>query len=171
VLNRLGIKNFKSSEGGGWGRSSSLTYSYNKKRLGCFGKLEQKLCKSFGVTSDVYMADFNWDLILELARDNKTKYKEVSKFPSVRRDLSLLIDTAVTFDELKKIATATDNQILKSVNLFDIYEGDKLPKGKKSYALSFIMADNAKTLTDKYVDKVMKKLINSFTEKVGAELR
>jgi phenylalanyl-tRNA synthetase beta chain len=171
VLNRLGIKNFKSSEGGGWGRSYSLAYSYKKKRLVCFGKLEQKLCKSFGVTSDVYMADFNWDLILELARDNKIKYKEVSKFPSVRRDLSLLIDTAVTFDELKKIATATDNQILKSVNLFDIYEGDKLPKGKKSYALSFIMADNTKTLTDKYVDKVMKKLINSFTEKVGAELR
>jgi phenylalanyl-tRNA synthetase beta chain len=146
-------------------------YTFKKKRLVCFGKLEQKLCKSFGVKSVVYASDFNWNLILELVKDNKTKYKEVSKFPSVRRDLSLLTDTVVTFDELKKIAAATDNKILKSVNLFDVYEGDKLPEGKKSYALSFIMADETKTLTDKYVDKVMGKLMHSFKEKVGAELR
>jgi phenylalanyl-tRNA synthetase beta chain len=109
--------------------------------------------------------------MLELAAYTKIKYKEVSKFPKVRRDLSLLIDKSVSFSELKKIATATDNKILKSVNLFDVYEGDKLPKGKKSYAISFIMADESKTLTDKYVDKIMGKLIHSFKEKVGAEMR
>ena len=171
ILNRLGIKNFKSSKGSGWGRSYSVTYNHKKKRLVCFGKVTKDLCNRFGVKSDVYMADFNWDLILELARNNKTKYQEVSKFPFVRRDLSLLIDTAVTFDELKKIATATDNKILKSVNLFDVYVGDKLPEGKKSYAISFMMADENKTLTDKYVDKVMGKLMYSFKEEVGAELR
>ena len=171
ILNRLGIKNFKSSEGSGWGRSYSLTYSHKKKRLVCFGKVTKDLSNKFGVKSDVYMADFNWDLILELSMDKKTKHQEVSKFPFVRRDLSLLIDTSVTFDELKRIAIATDNKILKSVNLFDVYEGEKLPNSKKSYALSFIMADTTKTLTDKYVDKVMDKLMDSFKEKAGAELR
>ena len=85
--------------------------------------------------------------------------------------MSLLIDKSVSFDELQKIAQRTDNRILKSVNLFDVYEGEKLPKGKKSYALSFIMADETKTLTDKCVDMVMKKLMDSFKEKAGAELR
>jgi phenylalanyl-tRNA synthetase beta chain len=89
----------------------------------------------------------------------------------VRRDLSLLIDKSVSFDKLQKIAKQTDSKILKSVGLFDVYEGKKLPEGKKSYALSFIMADATKTLTDKHVDKVMEKLMNSFKEKVGAELR
>jgi phenylalanyl-tRNA synthetase beta chain len=171
ILNRLGINRFKSSEGSGWGRSYSLTYSYKKKRLVCFGKVTKDLCSKFGVKSDVYMADFNWDLMLELAGYTKIKYQEVSKFPSVRRDLSLLIDKSVSFSELKKIATATDNKILKLVNLFDVYEGDKLPKGKKSYAISFIMSDESKTLTDKYVDKIMEKLMYSFKEKAGAELR
>ena len=171
ILNRLGIKNFKSSEGSGWGRSYSLTYSHKKKRLVCFGKVTKDLCNKFGVKSDVYMADFNWDLVLELARYTKIKYQEVSKFPEVRRDLSLLVNKSVSFDDLSKIAKQADNKILKSVNLFDVYEGDKLPEGKKSYALSFTMADENKTLTDKYVDKVMEKLIKSFKEKVGAKIR
>jgi len=89
----------------------------------------------------------------------------------VRRDLSLLVNKSVSFDELKRIAIATDNKILKSVNLFDVFEGDKLPQGKKSYALSFTMADDSKTLTDKYVGKVMEKLMSSFTDKAGAEIR
>ena len=114
---------------------------------------------------------FNWDLMLELAGYTKIKYQEVSKFPEVRRDLSLLVNKSVSFDELKKIAIATDNKILKSVNLFDVFEGDKLPEGKKSYALSFTMADDTKTLTDIYVDKVMEKLMSSFTDKAGAEVR
>ncbi len=171
VLNRLGITKVKSESIITHGFSQGLMYSFKKKRLVCFGKLDQKLTKAFGVKSEVYAADFNWDLILELVAYNKTKYKEVSKFPEVRRDLSLLIDKSVSFDALKKIALQADNKILKDVNLFDVYEGDKLPEGKKSYAISFIMADAAKTLTDKYVDKVMDKLMKSFTDKAGAELR
>ncbi len=171
ILSRLGVNKIKSEAINTHGFTEGLMYKFGKKRLVCFGKLDKKLCKSFGVKQAVYAADFNWDLILELAGYTKIKYQEVSKFPSVRRDLSLLIDKSVSFDELKKIATATDNKILKSVNLFDVYEGDKLPEGKKSYALSFTMADETKTLTDKYVDKVMEKLMNSFTDKAGAEVR
>ncbi|MDC0249529.1 hypothetical protein OAK24_01485 [Flavobacteriales bacterium] len=171
ILNRLGVNKIKSESINSYGFSKGLMYTFKNKRVVCFGRLEKKLCKSFGVKSEVYAADFNWDLILELSGYQKTKYQEVSKFPKVRRDLSLLIDKSVSFDQLSEIAKKVDHKILKSVNLFDVYEGDKLPKGKKSYALSFTMADATKTLTDKYVDKVMEKLIDSFKEEVGAELR
>ena len=171
ILNRLGVKKVKSEAINTHGFTEGLMYTFKKKRLVCFGKLDAKLVKAFGVKSTVYAADFNWDLMLELAGYAKIKYQEVSKFPEVRRDLSLLVNKSVSFDELKKIAVATDNKILKSVNLFDVYEGDKLPEGKKSYALSFTMADDTKTLTDKYVDKVMEKLISSLTDKAGAEIR
>ena len=123
------------------------------------------------IKKEVFYADFNWDLILDLIKNTKIKYSEVSKFPAVKRDLSLLIDNKVSFKELLQIAKDTEKNILKSVSLFDVYEGDKLSKGKKSYAISFTLADKNKTLTDKYVDKVMGKLIKSFKEKVGAEVR
>jgi phenylalanyl-tRNA synthetase beta chain len=171
ILSRLGIKKIKSEVINTYGFIEGLMYRFGKKRLVCFGKLDKKLCKSFGIKSEVYAADFNWDLVLELTNYTTMKYKEVSKFPEVRRDLSLLIDDSVSFDELLEIAKQTDNKILKSVNLFDVYEGDKLPEGKKSYALSFTMSDQSKTLTDKYVDKVMEKLMDSFKKKIGAEIR
>ena len=153
------------------GFAEGLIYTFKNKKLVSFGRLDTKLVKVFGVKSAVYAADFNWDLILELLGSTKIKYQEVSKFPEVRRDLSLLVNKSVSYIDLKKISLATDNKILKSVNLFDVYEGDKLPIGKKSYALAFTMADDTKTLTDKYVDKVMEKLINSLTDKAGAEIR
>ena len=171
ILKKLGIKNLKSAEVSGWGRSYSVAYSYKKKRLVCFGKVTRDLCNRFDIKSNVYMADFDWDLILELAGRTKVRYKDFSKFPHVRRDLSLLINSSISFDDLQRIAMQVDNKILSSVSLFDVYEGKNLPKGKKSYALSFIMADNTKTLTDKQVDMVMEKLINSFKEELGAELR
>ena len=99
------------------------------------------------------------------------KYQEFSKFPEVRRDLSLLIDKSVSFETLKMIALKVDSKILRSINLFDVYEGEKLPQGKKSYALSFVMGDSRKTLTDRYVDQLMEKLIKSFKNEVGAEIR
>ena len=171
ILNRLGIKKVNSETLNTYGFDDGLIYTFKKKRLVSFGRLNAKLVKSFGVNSTIYAADFNWDLMLELAGYTKIKYREVSKFPKVRRDLSLLVNKSVSFDELKKIAIATDNKILKLVNLFDVYEGDKLPEDKKSYALSFIMADDTKTLTDIYVDKVMEELMKSFTDKAGAEIR
>jgi phenylalanyl-tRNA synthetase beta chain len=171
ILNRLGVKKIKSESINTYGFAEGLMYVVKNKRVVCFGKFDKKLCKAFGVKSDVYAADFNWDLILELSGHKKTKYQEVSKFPEVRRDLSLLIDKSVSFDKLQKIAKQADSKILKSVSLFDVYEGEKLPEGKKSYALSFVMADKTRTLTDKYVDKLMEKLMDSFKEKAGAELR
>jgi len=171
ILSRLGIVKLKSESISSDGFSDGLKYEFKKKRLVSFGKLDKKLCKAFDVKSNVYAADFNWDLVLELVGYTNVKYKEVSKFPEVRRDLSLLIDKSVSFNDLKKIATSTDSKILKTVNLFDVYEGDKLPEGKKSYALSFTMADQTKTLTDKYVDNIMDKLIKSFSKEVGAEVR
>jgi len=171
VLFRLGITKIKSEEISTHGFSEGLMYKHKKNRLVCFGKVDAKICKSFGVKKEVYYADFNWDLVLNLVLNTKIKYSEVSKFPSVKRDLSLLIDKKVTFKELLSIAKDTEKNILKSVNLFDVYEGDKLPKGKKSYALSFILEDKTKTLTDKYIEKVMGKLISSYESKVGAEVR
>ena len=171
ILYRLGLNNWDSSEGNGWGRLYTLAYSYEDKRLVCFGKVTKDLCSKFGVKSNVYMADFNWDLVLELVMNTKIKYTDVSKFPSVKRDLSLLIDKKVTFKELLSIAKDTEKNILRSVNLFDVYEGTKLPKGKKSYAISFILEDKTKTLTDKYIEKVMRKLISAYENKVGAEVR
>ena len=171
ILSRLGMKKIKSKPINTYGFSEGLMYTFKKKRLVCFGKIDKNLCKTFGVKSTVYAADFNWDLIIESSVYRKTKYQEVSKFPQMRRDLSLLIDKSVSFDKLQKIAKQVDSNTLKSVGLFDVYEGEKLPEGKKSYALYFIMADPTRTLTDKYIDKVMDKLINSFREKVGAELR
>ena len=171
VLFRLGITKIKSEEISTHGFSEGLMYKHKKNRLVCFGKVDTKICKSFGVKKEVYYADFNWDLVLKSVLNTKIKYSEVSKFPSVKRDLSLLIDKKVTFKELLSIAKDTEKNILKSVNLFDVYEGDKLPEGKKSYALSFILEDKTKTLTDKYIEKVMGKLISSYESKVGAEVR
>ena len=171
ILFRLGITKIKSEEISTYGFSEGLMYKHKKNRLVCFGKVDKKIIKSFGIKQELYYADFNWDLILNLVLNTKIKYLEVSKFPSVKRDLSLLIDKEVTFKELNTIAKQTETKILKSVNLFDVYVGDKLPEGKKSYALSFILEDNTKTLTDKYIDKVMNKLISSYETKLGAEVR
>jgi phenylalanyl-tRNA synthetase beta chain len=167
----LGITKIKSEEISTYGFSEGLMYKHKKNRLVCFGKVDKKITKSFGIKQELYYADFNWDLVLNLVLNTKIKYSEVSKFPSVKRDLSLLIDKEVTFKELNAIAKQTETKILKSVNLFDVYEGDKLPDGKKSYALSFILEDNTKTLTDQYIDKVMNKLISSYETKLGAEVR
>ena len=171
ILFRLGITKIKSEEISTYGFSEGLMYKHKKNRLVCFGKVDKKIIKSFGIKQELYYADFNWDLILNLVLNTKIKYSEVSKFPPVKRDLSLLIDKEVTFKELNTIAKQTETKILKSVNLFDVYEGDKLPEGKKSYALSFILEDNTKTLTDKYINKVMNKLISSYETKLGAEVR
>ncbi|MDC1069386.1 phenylalanine--tRNA ligase subunit beta, partial [Flavobacteriales bacterium] len=147
------------------------TYSLGHKKLVSFGKVSNEICNYFDISKDVFMADFNWDNILKITKKNKMKYKDISKFPSMRRDLSLLLDKSVTFEKLKDIAEKTDNRILKKITLFDVYEGKQLSKDKKSYSLSFIFEDESKTLTDKIIDKIMNKLITSFIDKAGAEIR
>ena len=171
ILNRFGIKNLKSEKINTYGFEDGLMYKYKKKRLVCFGEVTKDLSNKFGIKSDVYIADFNWDLIVDLVKNKKITYTPVNKYPKVRRDLSLLIDNNISFDELEKIAKGIDNIVLKSINLFDVYNGDKLPKDKKSYALSFIFEDYTKTLTDKYIDSIMKKLIKEYVSAIGAEIR
>lgn len=148
-----------------------LQYLKGQKPLASFGAVAAHALKQTDVNGDVFYAVIDWELLLKTIRKNKITYKEVSKFPAVRRDLSLLINTDVAFEKLKNIAEKTDRKLLKSVNVFDVYVGDKLPAGKKSYALSFELQDEEKTLTDKQIDSVMQKLILNFEKEVGAEVR
>ena len=136
-----------------------------------FGMISVDALKKAGVEQKVFYADFNFDIILNIVRKNKIVYKEVSKFPAVHRDLSMLVNKSVTFDQLKQIAQRTERKLLKDVNVFDVYQGDKLPPDKKSYALSFTLQDEEKTLTDKAIDSIMQKLIYNFGREAGAEVR
>jgi phenylalanyl-tRNA synthetase beta chain len=148
-----------------------LQYMLNNKQLVKFGPVAADALKKADVDQEVFCADFNFDMILNAVRKNKIVYQEVSKFPAVRRDLSMLVDKAVTFGQLKQIAQKTERKLLRDVNVFDVYQGDKLPAGKKSYALSFTLQDEEKTLTDKAIDAIMQKLIYNFGKEAGAEIR
>jgi phenylalanyl-tRNA synthetase beta chain len=148
-----------------------LQYMRNGKQLVKFGSVAAASLKLADVGQEVFYADFNFDLVLAAVRKNKIIYQEVSKFPAVRRDLSMLVDTQVTFGQLKQIAQKTERKLLQDVNVFDVYQGDKLPAGKKSYALSFTLQDEEKTLTDKGIDSIMQKLIYNFGKEAGAEIR
>ncbi len=148
-----------------------LQYKRNNKQLVKFGTVANGSLKRVDLDKEVFYADFDFDMILKSVRKNKIIYEEVSKFPAVRRDLSMLIDRSVTFGQLKQIAQKTERKLLQEINVFDVYEGDKLPAGKKSYALSFILQDNGKTLTDKAIDAMMQKLIYNLEKEAGAEIR
>ncbi|WP_395091291.1 phenylalanine--tRNA ligase subunit beta [Vaginella massiliensis] len=139
--------------------------------LGYMGVVDKKLAKKLDINQEVYYAQLNWDTVLDLASKQQLKYKEISKFPSSRRDLALLLDENVKYEDLYKKAFGTKNDLLKAVNLFDVYEGDKLPAGKKSYALSFILQDENKTLNDQEIDAFMKNLIKMYEKDFGATLR
>lgn len=151
--------------------SEGLSYEIRKKKVVEFGIVKKSILKKFGLKQEVLYADFNWDLMMIMLKNQKSKYKEVSKFPSVRRDLALLLDKKITFAELKHVAFESDNNLLRQVNLFDVYEGDKLPSDKKSYALSFLFSDEEKTLTDQVVDKLILKIYTSLEQKFRVELR
>jgi phenylalanyl-tRNA synthetase beta chain len=148
-----------------------LQYSINNKKLVKFGAVTSAALKKTDVDKEVFYADFNFDVILSAVKKNVVVYQEVSKFPAVRRDLSMLIDQNITFGQLKQIAIKSERKLLKEVNVFDVYQGDKLPAGKKSYALSFILQDEEKTLTDKAIDAIMQKIIYNLGKEAGAEIR
>ena len=123
------------------------------------------------IKHEVFYADFNWEAVTEAEKKNTVLYAEVPKFPEVRRDLALLIDKAIKFEQLEQLAYQSEKKLLKSVNLFDVYEGDKLPQGKKSYALSFTLLDENETLTDAQIEKTMERLMKAYAEKAGAIIR
>jgi len=171
ILKRLGINNIKGKTSQFSYLDDAFSFSIKKDVVASFGSVSSPLLSKFGIKNEVLYAEIEWGLLTERLKHNNTKYREINKFPSVRRDLALLLDKDIAFSTLNNIAKQTENKLLKSVNLFDVYEGDKLPKGKKSYALSFALESSEKTLTDKEIDKVMSKLIESFEQKVGAEVR
>ena len=148
-----------------------LKYKVNNIDLVDFGKVDAATQKQFDINNEVFYIIFNYDNLIKLIGMNKVVYKEVSKFPAVRRDLALLVDKAVTYSSIQELASKQDKKLLKSINLFDVYEGKNLPEGKKSYALSFQFQDEHKTLVDAQIDKVMSKVINSLEKEFDAQLR
>ena len=170
VLQRLGISRFKESAVKNDYYSEGISLGLGKVNLVDFGLIKKPILKHFDISQPVLFADFNWDNILKVISNNIIKFKDIPKYPEVRRDFALLLDENVTFDSILTIAKQSEKQLLKSVNLFDVYQGKNLPVGKKSYAVSFTLQDENKTLTDKQIDKIMNKLQQSFEKQLGAEL-
>ena len=147
-----------------------LSLKLGTKQLGVIGLVDEKLLKLAEVRQEVWYADLDWDLLCKKASGLK-RYQEISKFPEVRRDLSLVLDKSVSYDQVKQIAIKAGGKLLQRVGVFDVYQGDKIEEGKKAYALSFYLQDQENTLTDKVIDKTMSKLINGFQNEVGALIR
>lgn len=171
ILERLGISRFNEAPTKNDLISEGISLGLGKTTLVDFGLVKKQVLKHFDINQDVIFADFNWDAILDVVKRNKITFKAITKYPEVKRDFALLLDDNVTFESIYKLAKQSEKQLLKSVNLFDVYQGKNLPKGKKSYAVSFTLQDENKTLTDKQIDKIMNKLQSSFERQLGAELR
>jgi len=148
-----------------------LSYKVGKKKVVDFGWIRADLKKEFGLNNDVFYAEFNWDALLDITANSSIKFKELEKFPGVKRDLSLLLNEKIKFSEIVSIAKSCNSELLKEVSLFDVYKGKNMEKGKKSYAVRFALQDKNKTLKEKEIDGVMSKIQLSLTEKLEAELR
>jgi len=170
VLSRLGIQKTQNLPMTSDVFSEGIAIAQGNDILVEYGVVKKSILKHFDIKQEVLFADFNWALILKLL-SNKIKYVEIPKYPEVRRDLSLLLDNSVSFDTIYHLARQTEKSLLKDINLFDVYQGKNLPEGKKSYAVSFTIQDNAKTLTDVQIDKIMSKLQKNFETELGASLR
>ncbi len=151
--------------------SEAITYSFNNQKIAQLGILDKKILKQSDIHVDVYYADIHWTLLLNAIKKHKVAYSLLPKFPEVKRDLALLVDRDVTFSTIKMWALRTEKDLLKSVSIFDVYEGQHLPEGKKSYAVSFLLRDDSKTLNDKQIEKTMEKLVNAFKRELGAQIR
>jgi phenylalanyl-tRNA synthetase beta chain len=171
VMGRLGVSNYQTEELNDENFAFGLKYFRGPQPIVSFGAVTAADKKLADVDKDVYYADFDWALLLDIVRKNKVISKEIPKYPAVRRDLSMLVDTDVTFDALKTIAFRTEKKLLKNVQVFDVYVGDKLPDNKKSYALNFTLQDDQQTLTDKQIDAVMQKIIANLAQTAKAEIR
>ena len=174
IFTRLGVNPgivvAEKSDNNVFGKALALK-ARSGKLLCEMGTVSHKLLKKMDIDQDVSYADINWNNIMRAIKKNETLYHDISKFPSVSRDLALLIDKSVEFEQIEQIARQTEKKLLKSVELFDVYEGKNLPEGKKSYAVNFILQDETKTLNDKQIEAIMTKLINNLKQKLGAELR
>lgn len=141
------------------------------KSLGIIGIVLKKLLKAQDINTEVYFAELKWDALMKEIKKHSITFAEMSKFPAVKRDLALLLDKNIQFDQIEKIAYKAERKLLKSVSLFDVYEGKNLPEGKKSYAVNFVLQDEEKTLNDKQIDAIMQKIQKSLESELGAQLR
>ncbi len=141
------------------------------KSLGTLGVISKKWLKAHDINADVYFAELNWDMLMKEIRKHTITYADISKFPAVKRDLALLLDKNILFDQIEKVAYKAERKLLKEISLFDVYEGKNLPEGKKSYAVNFVLQDEEKTLNDKQIDAVMSKIQKSLEDELGAKLR
>jgi phenylalanyl-tRNA synthetase beta chain len=151
--------------------ADAIVFKQGPKEVLRMGVVSPIVRKKFDIKQEVYFAEIDFDQLVKMTKKSKVQFKELSKFPEVKRDLALLVDKSVTFSQLRSIAFATEKKLLKSVSLFDVYEGDKLPEGKKSYALSFILEDKSQTLTDKQIERTMANIQAQLEQKTGAEIR
>lgn len=170
ILSRLGIEKIQNIPVTSDVFSEGIAIEIGNETIVELGVVKKSILKHFGIKQEVFYADFNWDLILKKI-STKIKYVEIPKYPEVRRDLALLVDQNVTYESIYNIARQTEKSLLKDIDLFDVYEGQNLPEGKKSYALSFTIQDNSKTLNDVQIDKIMSKLQKNFETELGASLR
>jgi len=173
VFKRLNIsaEDFETAELNSPPFSYGIAYHFNNKAIARAGLINKELNHYFDLKKDVFHASINWTSLLEIAANRTIRFTAIPKFPAVRRDLALVVDKKTAFKDLKKAAFEQVPELLSSVNIFDVYEGDKIPADKKSYAISFILQDKTKTLTDKLIDKTMNKLLENYKKNFGAELR
>ncbi|WP_108246202.1 phenylalanine--tRNA ligase subunit beta [Muricauda brasiliensis] len=171
VLERLGLRDIDTKPLTESGYAEGISYMKNDKVLVSLGLVGKADIKKFDIKQEVFFADLNWDAILESVSTQNVSFKEIPKFPEVTRDFALLLDESISFQKVYDIAWNTEKKLLRKVNLFDVYTGKNLPEGKKSYAVSFTLMDEKKTLTDKQIDKIMGKLLAQYQKELGAELR
>lgn len=151
--------------------SQGLKYFKNKKLIVEFGPVNSSLLKKFEIDQEVFYADFHWNNLLRLLASHKTQFVALNKYPEVRRDLSMILESSVKFEDLRQTALKAERNLLRKVDIFDVYDGDKIEEGKKSYALSFILQDDYKTLTDKQIDKVMQNITGALERELNAQIR
>ncbi len=171
ILEKLGIGQYETQNSPGSVFSEGIRFTKDKMDLVSLGVVSSSIQKRFDIKQQLLYADFDWDALCSLVKHNEIVFRPIPKFPSVRRDFALLLDQDVPFKKLEDLAFRTEGKLLKDLSLFDVYTGNKLPKGKKSYAVSFTLQDDTKTLTDKQIDKIMNKIQSVFEKELGAELR
>ncbi len=173
ILSRLGVnpESLSSGETDKKYFAESSTYLFNNKMVAEAGRISKNYLSKFDIGQDVYWAHIEWDLLLKMIKTHSISFHELPKYPSVKRDLALLLDRSIKFGQIRDIAFRTEKNILHDINLFDVYESDSLGKNKKSYAVSFILRDDLKTMTDKNIDKIMNNLIKAFENELNAQIR
>ena len=173
ILFRLGIKPESLSTGESDKKyfAESLTYLFNNMILAEAGRVSKSYLSKFDIPQDVYWGHIEWDVLFKMIKKQSISFLELPKYPSVKRDLALLLDRNIKFSQIRDIAFRTEKSVLHDISLFDVYESDSLGKNKKSYAVSFILRDDLKTMTDKNIDRIMQNLINAFEKELNAQIR